>query len=70
MNFELPKWIEDAEKSCKSATPGPWESDLFYIVAEIPKGRPGGEVIGSMKPTVTRHHNAKRDNDNAALVTQ
>lgn len=30
-------------------TPRPWMADLYYIVAEVPGGRSGGEVIGEMR---------------------
>lgn len=33
------------------ATPGPWTRDAWYIVGQVPDGRPGGEVIGAMVPT-------------------
>ncbi len=36
----------------EKASAGEWESDEEYIVAEVPWGRPGGEVIGQMHPTV------------------
>lgn len=26
-------------------TPEPWKADAYYIVANFPKGRPGGEVF-------------------------
>lgn len=35
-------------------TKEPWEQDERYIVAELPSGRPGGEVIISCQPTTTR----------------
>ena len=35
-------------------TPEPWTQDERYIVAELPKGRPGGEVIISAQPTTVR----------------
>lgn len=35
----------------QAATKGEWKSDEMYIVAEVPWGRPGGEVIGQMHPT-------------------
>ncbi len=43
------KAIKEREKK---ATKRPWKSDERYIVAEVPWGRPGGEVIGQMNPTV------------------
>lgn len=36
------------------ATKGPWTTDAHYIVAEVPTGRPGGEVIVNCSPTVGR----------------
>lgn len=35
----------------EKATGGPWTKDLYYIVGQLPEGRPGGEVIGELRAT-------------------
>lgn len=35
------------------STPGPWSADAEYFVGQVADGRPGGEVIGYCRPTVT-----------------
>lgn len=40
-----------AEQAAAEATPGPWSQDAFYVVGQVPEGRPGGEVIVQCKPT-------------------
>jgi hypothetical protein len=50
----------------EAATPGPWARDYHYITAEVPSGRPGGEVIGQMTPSVVRL--GTPDKANAAYV--
>ena len=37
----------------EKATAGKWEQDERYVVAEVPGGRPGGEVIIQAQNTVT-----------------
>jgi len=46
--------IKAIRERVEKATPGPWGWDLYYIVGRVPKGRPGGEVIGEMRATVDR----------------
>jgi hypothetical protein len=49
------------------ATPGPWTRDYNYLVAAVPSGRPGGEVIGQMSPSVHLVSD-RQQRANAALV--
>lgn len=54
------------------ATPRPWKQDERYIVAEVPGGRPGGEVIAGAGMT-TYHHAANTDGRrraDAALIVE
>ena len=46
--------LADARQRLEGTTEGPWETDLYYVTAEIPQGRPGGEVIVQCRPTITR----------------
>ncbi len=50
----------------EGATPGPWTRDYNYLTAEVPSGRPGGEVIGQMTPSVVSL--GTPDKANAAYV--
>ena len=34
--------------------PGPWKQDCWYVVAEVPDGRPGGEVVAQCIETRPR----------------
>jgi len=48
---------EEAEQilnRAEKATPEPWKQDGIYVTAEVPGGRPGGEVIIKNSPTVTK----------------
>lgn len=44
--------LDQLEQLAAAATPGPWKKDAEYVVAEVPTGRPGGEVIIQCRPTV------------------
>lgn len=44
MTTELEQLLEAESR----LTPGPWKQDAYYLVAEVPGGRPGGEVIGDI----------------------
>lgn len=54
----------------KRATPGPWETDAMYVVGQVPKGRPRGEVIGCMEPSRSSipGHDRQQDETNAAFI--
>lgn len=54
----------------ESATPGPWKTDWWYVVAEVPGGRPGGEVIITAGMTVNGdpYNNEARRKLNAEYV--
>ena len=61
--------IDELRKISDEATPKPWTTDLYYLVAEVPKGRPGGEVIGKMGATAWSHENKERDVCNTKWVS-
>ena len=43
--------IKAIRERVSKATEGPWTQDLYYIVGQLPEGRPGGEVIGELRAT-------------------
>ena len=49
-------------------TPMPWFADGRYIVAYVPKGRPGGEVIATCGPTAGSLKHAIPNKANAHLI--
>jgi hypothetical protein len=49
-------------------TPEPWKTDAYLIVAEVPSGRPGGEVIVQCTPTVSRVRSLEQDKANARRI--
>lgn len=51
-----------------AATPRPWSKDYYYVVGQVPKGRPGGEVIGQMTPSVGGIVPRAQQEANAAYV--
>jgi hypothetical protein len=66
----MSKPISDADMAllrelAAKATPRPWSPDVYYIVGQVPKGRPGGEVIGVFRPTA---HIRTPDKANAELA--
>ena len=48
--------LERAQRVCDEATAGPWATDREYVTAEVPTGRPGGEVIICCYPSVGGPH--------------
>lgn len=56
---------EQAEK----ATPGPWTQDSYLVVANVPRGRPCGEVILQCSPTIPRLLSPTANEANAAFIT-
>ena len=46
--------LDDLRALSDAATPGPWTTDLYYVVGEMPGGRPRGEVIVQCFPTLSR----------------
>jgi hypothetical protein len=51
-------------------TPGPWKRDVNYIVAEIPGGRPGGEVIATASTHNPRNYPEVNNEANARLIAE
>ncbi len=49
-------------------TAEPWKTDQFYIVADVPGGRPGGEVIVQCYPTTSRYANRPLNIANARRI--
>lgn len=49
-------------------TPEPWKREGRYVVAEVPSGRPGGEVIAVFGPTCDRLRGKIPDSANAQLA--
>ena len=39
------KELAEMKALCDAATPGPWKTDVYYVVGQVKEGRPGGEVI-------------------------
>lgn len=63
--------MDDLRALSDAATPGPWKTDWWYIVAEVPKGRPGGEVIVNVTMTIHPHPydtDERRKRDAAFIV--
>lgn len=60
--------VGSIEALLAKATPGPWSTDREYFVAEIPNGRPGGEVIGSSGASASVHRDLVRDVANTAAI--
>lgn len=52
----------------KPGTPLPWKRESYYIVGEVPNGRPGGEVIVQCSATVSRLRDAITGERNAAYI--
>jgi hypothetical protein len=50
----------------KAATDGPWKAELYAVVGQVPKGRPGGEVIVQCRPTYSGL--VTPQNENAAYI--
>ena len=61
--------IDELKKLDNEATPRPWTTDYCYLVAEMPNGRPNGEVIGQMRATAESHYDEVRDRRNAKWVS-
>ena len=60
--------LRDLLRMVEEATKAPWKADIYYIVAEIPMGRPGGEVIAQVYATAIGHHDEARDVRNTNLI--
>ncbi len=69
-NLLMPDTIAYLRVLNRERTQGEWAQDAYYFVAEIPQGRPGGEVIGSAQPSASLLPGYPRVQwyDNAAFI--
>lgn len=57
--------IATEREICDAATPGPWSRDTFFLVGQVPQGRPHGEVIATFRPTAGSIHRVVPNEANA-----
>lgn len=61
-----PPTLDQLEEMERKATPKPWVAEGDMVAGNMPKGRPGGEIIARLAPYVTRHETPNEEN--AALI--